>query len=260
LVAKVGADLPDAARQWLRGAGIDTEGVVATAWPTLRARQRLDAAGNRSQEWLAPGEVVAAQLRRTVGTLPARYRSARGFHIGLHPDEPDLGFLAALRALGGLVSVEPFRRAAEPPTPEALRALLEASDIFSPNLASAESLVGPGRPEELARRLAEAGGRVIALRMGRAGSLVYAPNGQGAYRVHAIPAVGVTIVDPVGAGNAYCGAFLTGWIETGDATEAGLRGAVAASFVLEQVGLPALDPGLRARARERRDALRHRAS
>ncbi|MBK8047106.1 MAG: hypothetical protein IPK16_08280 [Anaerolineales bacterium] len=29
-----------------------------------------------------------------------------------------------------------------------------------------------------------------------------------------IPAVQVNVVDPVGAGNAYCGALLVGWLET----------------------------------------------
>ncbi len=251
LVARVGGDLPAEVRGWLDAAAIDTSGVLTTAWPTLRAVQRLDVRGRRRHEWLSPGEAIGPQLSRAAGDLPPSYRSARGFHVGLHSDEPDLAFLAGLRALGGLVSVEPFRRAAQRPTPEALRALLTACDIFSPNVAGAESLVGTGTPEELARHLVEAGARVVALRMGAEGSLVYAPDSQGKYVLIPIPALPVAVVDPVGAGNAYGGAFLTGWAETGDALEAGLRGAVAASFVLEQVGLPPVTPELLARAHDR---------
>jgi sugar/nucleoside kinase (ribokinase family) len=257
LVARVGADLRTEAWDWLRSAGVDTAGVNVTPWPTLRALQRLDAVGHRSHEWRVPADTIGAQLARTVADLPSGYRGARGFHVGLHPDEPDLAFLAGLRALGGLVSVEPFRRAAQRPALTALRALLEACDVFSPNLAGAESLVGSGPPEVLAQRLSDAGARVVALRLGAEGSLVLAPaEGRGADRLIHIPAIDVNLVDPVGAGNAYCGAFLTGWAESHDALEAGLRGAVAASFVLEQVGLPQINPTLLAHAQERYVSLR----
>lgn len=254
LAARVGADLPDWAWDWLRAAGIDTAGLAITDRPTLRARQPFDAAGQRGHEWLTPGSAVGAQLARSASALPASYRAPRGWHLGLHPDEPDLGFLADLRALGGTLSVEPFRPARERPAPAALRALLSAADIFSPNRADAESLVGSGQPLALVERLAEAGAAVVALRLGAEGSLVYA---RAAGQPARIPALLVPVVDRVGAGNAYCGGFLTGWVETGDVVEAGLRGAVAASFLLEQVGLPAVTPGWRDGALQRRAALRN---
>jgi sugar/nucleoside kinase (ribokinase family) len=235
LAARVGADLPGAARDWLRETGIDTAGVQVTGWPTLRARQHLSAQGGRRHEWQVPAEAVGAQLARSVEALPPGYRGARGWHLGVHPEEPNLDFLAALRALGGLVSVETFRAAQQLPAPAALRALLGATDIFSPNLAAAQSLVGPSTAPEAVERLLEAGASVVALRLGAAGSLV-ADRRSG--QLARIPAVPVTVVDPVGAGNAYCGGFLTGWIETGALVEAGLRGAVAASFLLEQYGVP----------------------
>ena len=45
---------------------------------------------------------------------------------------------------GGLLSVEPYTVAEQPPTPDQLRALMDASDIFSPNELEATSMVGPG--------------------------------------------------------------------------------------------------------------------
>ena len=249
LVARVGADLPGSVRAWLSETGIDMGGVSVTEWPTLRAWQRLSLDGGRRHEWQVPGPAIGAQLARSVEGLPLGYRAARGFHLGLHPEEPNLEFLAGLRALGGLVSVEPFRAAQTRPTPEALRALLEATDIFSPNLAGAQSLVGPGTPQEVTQRLLEAGTKVVALRLGAEGSLV-ADGASG--RWSRIPSLPVDVVDPVGAGNAYCGGFLTGWVDIGDVAEAGLRGAVAASFLLEQYGVPV--GGERRREREARYA------
>jgi sugar/nucleoside kinase (ribokinase family) len=248
LVARVGADLPAQAWQWLRASEIDTQGVQVTGWPTLRAAQRLDTAGRRIHVWQVPDDVVQAQLRRSVPEIPMAYRAARGWHLGLHPEAPGLDFLAALRGLGGQVSMETFRPAERRLSPQALTALVSAADVFSPNRLSAESLVGPGEPEALARRLIDAGANVVALRMGALGSLVVEAQSRRAVRVPALP---VEVVDAVGAGNAYCGAFLTGWADTGDILEAGLRGAAAASFVVEQFGVPEVSAPVHHAARER---------
>src|SRR4029079_3528181 len=150
-------------------------GVRVTSYPTLRARQALDAAGRGRHEWQVPGEVIGAQLARSIDSLPESYRGARGWHLGVHPEEADLGFLRALRDLSGRVIVETFRPAQSRLTPAALHALLSAEDIFSPNMLSAESLVGAGAPGELAapevlaERLMAAGAEVVALRRGADG-------------------------------------------------------------------------------------------
>ncbi|MGH2524645.1 MAG: carbohydrate kinase family protein, partial [Anaerolineales bacterium] len=200
LVANVGTDLPESVWDWLRASGVDGLGVRVSKMPTLRAWEHLDAAGRRTHLWAAPAEVVEAQLQRSLVYVPQAYHRARGFHLGLHPDSPDHNFLADLRTLGGLVSVEPFKPADQRPTPEALRALLSAADVFSPNLNGARSLVGPGKPPELTQRLIDSGARVVALRMGAQGSFV--TDAEGGRSAH-IPAFPVNVHNPVGAGNAY---------------------------------------------------------
>ena len=253
LVGRVGADLPEAARVWLRDSGIDTLGLTQTAWPTLRALQRLDADGRRRHSWLVSAAAVGAQLEKHAADLPASYQPVRGWHLGVHPDEPDWDFLAGLRARGGRLSVETFRPAAQSLAPKALARLLRATDIFSPNEFAAASLVGPAAPELLARRLLDAGAAVLALRLGARGSLVAeAVTGHAVW----IPAFPVAVVDAVGAGNAYCGAFLTGWVETGDLLEAGLRGAAAASLIIEAFGVPLVTPAACQLAQSRQQALR----
>ena len=71
--------------------------------------------------------------------------------------------------------------------------------------------------------------------MGATGSLVTLA---AAGTVEYVSAVPVAVVDQVGAGNAYCGGFLVGWLETGDLRLAGKYASVAASFLVEQYGLP----------------------
>jgi sugar/nucleoside kinase (ribokinase family) len=84
--------------------------------------------------------------------------------------------------------------------------------------------------------------------MGAEGSLLYRPAGGECWHVGAVP---VAVVDPVGAGNAYCGALLVGWLEHGDLAVAGQYATVAASFLVEQYGLPQPSPRLRQQAAER---------
>jgi sugar/nucleoside kinase (ribokinase family) len=184
--------------------------------------------------------------------VPPAYRHAQGFHLGIHPEEPDLAFIRALRDLGAVVSIEPFRAAQRALTPSELQALLSAGQIFSPNLAEARSLVGPGEPAELLHRLTAAGATIIALRQGAQGATVYRADTGEAW---SIPAVPTTLIDPTGAGNAFCGGFLAGWVQTGDLRLAGLYGVVAASFLIEQVGVPAPRPEIRAEAQQRLAAL-----
>jgi len=50
--------------------------------------------------------------------------------------------------------------------------VLQLTDIFSPNEVEAESIVGPGTPQQLVQRLLAAGAPVVALRRGDQGVMV----------------------------------------------------------------------------------------
>lgn len=253
LVAGVGADLPASAADWLAATGIDAGGLRhSESLPTPRAWQVLEADGRRTQVWRLPPAQIWAQLGRSPDKLPPAYRQARGFHLGVHPEEPDLEFIAALRKWGAVVSIEPFRAAQRSLSEDELRALLSAGQIFSPNEAEARSLVGGGEPPELLGRLAAFGAEIVALRQGAGGALVHrAATGETWH----IPAVPTAVVDPTGAGNAFCGGFLARWVTSGDLRDAGRCGAVAASFLVEQVGLPAPSPQRAGQAAARLAAL-----
>lgn len=54
-----------------------------------------------------------------------------------------------------------------------MRELLSVVDIFSPNEAEAQSIVGQGgSPQQLVERLLQLGGQLVALRMGEQGVLL----------------------------------------------------------------------------------------
>lgn len=182
---------------------------------------------------------------------PDSVRDARGCHFGVDPESPDLKFAAELRRSGGVASVELLRPAARSPGPEMLYALLSSAGILSASLADAASLVGPGSPRSLARRLVEAGesrAQLVVLRLGREGSL--AVEGQTGQAVRA-PAATVGPESTPESGSAYCGGFLAGWARSRDLARAAVCGEVAASFAAVQAGLPAITDELRAEAQRR---------
>ena len=84
---------------------------------------------------------------------------------------------------------------------------------------------------------------MVVLRMGKDGALVSDPIS----RLHVRPPH-APVVDVTGAGNAFCGGFLAGWISGGSIEHASRMAAAAAAKTIAQYGPP--DP------RDRDGALR----
>lgn len=245
LVAGVGRDLDEHLLAPLIAAGIDLTGLRVTGLPTPRAWQVTEADGRRTQVWRVPPETIGAQLARRWDVLPGSYRAARHFHWGIHPDDPAVPtFAAELTGAGKRVSLEPFRPPQQPLDDEALRALLTACTVFSPNWDEATRLTGQHGYSALLARFQALGGHILALRRGVDGADVWDLRAGRGVRV---PAVQTTVVDAVGAGNAFCGALLAR-LDDGLA-EAACHAVVAASYLVEQVGLPAALPDPRDYAR-----------
>ncbi len=235
LVAGVGTDLEAGVLAPLHAAGINLEGVRTTDLPTPRAWQVMEFDGRRTQVWRVPLQTLGTQLARTWDVLPPAYRSVRVFHWGIHPGDavPDTAFGQQLRALGRQVSLEPFRPPGQPLPESEIRAVLAACDVFSPNLLEAERITGCWTYPDMLARFRALGGHTLAVRRGADGADVWdLPGGRG---VH-VPAVQTHIVDVVGAGNAFCGALIAR-LDEGIA-EAACHASAAASYLVEQVGMP----------------------
>ncbi len=167
-------------------------------------------------------------------------------------DAPD--YWEALFALGKEMSAswmwEISASATKPERRESVRKLLPRIGCLSLNRTEARRMLQTDSMPAAVSMLLDAGVGSVALRMGQDGSLV--ADATGSYR---IPACQTQVVDPTGAGNAYSGAFLVGYCEHHDIVTAGKWGSVAASFMLEQYGLPPKIPDLQPEARKRAAAL-----
>lgn len=248
LVASAGPDLPAEALAWFSEVGIDLQALRRSEFPTPRAWQAMEADGHRTQVWRVPPAAIRDHLAQDLERIPAALRRAMGYHYGIHPLDVNFSFLEGLKSTGALLSLEVFKAADRLPTAEELEHLVTASDIFSPNVEEARSLLGDRTPPELLAGLLDAGAQVVTLRMGGAGALA---GRRGSRNVIHVPAVPVRAVDPIGAGNAFCGGFLVGWSQTGDLARAAAMGAVSASFLVEQVGLPRWTEQIRPQAAQR---------
>jgi len=253
LLGGIGHDFPADAQEWLEETGLDLSAIRTFAqYQSLRAWQVFEYDGRRTQVWRTQGQAIPEQLALQIDHFPASYKKARAFHFGIHPDNPNLAVIHALRDAGIVVSVEPFRDAGRELTSKHVQMLVSAGHIFSPNLIEAESMFGTADPHEQIKRMVAAGAQIIALRMGEAGSIVHRADSGETWQ---IPAAETAVVDPTGAGNAYCGGFVVGWCETGDLQAAGIYGSVAASFMIEQIGLPPAAKSYKEEARKRFDAV-----
>ena len=87
---------------------------------------------------------------------------------------------------------------------------------------------------EAARRLLALGPKGIGVKMGARGMSLLLRGNRDWLK---IPTYSTEAVDPTGAGDAFCGGFLVGMSQTGNAVQAALYGAVSASFIIEDFGV-----------------------
>lgn len=95
-------------------------------------------------------------------------------------------------------------------------------------------------PRRLTEPFLEAGAGLVALRRGPQGAVVQEAASGAAWQVPAYPGTGV--VDPVGCGNAFCGALLGALLAGEGAASAAAWGCAAGSLMAECAGSPAVAP------------------
>lgn len=239
--AVAGTDLSAKHRRALARFGVDTQGlIVRRDYRTARAWQVFEPDERRIEVFRTDLEDFERQ-KITLSELPDAYRRARGFHIQWGSLSEIERVVDALRAANpDVVTVLETGPDHLQQPPDAFQSLLPRLTLFSPDRDEAATITGRADPGDMCRVLLDWGAPLVALRMGEQGSLLMSNSGDGppgvAWRLPTAPA---TIVDVTGAGNSYCGGFLTGLGDGLSPLESGLRAVVSASFALEQFGLPA---------------------
>jgi 2-dehydro-3-deoxygluconokinase len=254
-IGRVGDDgFGTSIRRHLRGEGVDVS-LLATdpSAPTgvlVRERRHMGAAqvsylrAGSAGSRLRPEDVSAAFGARSV-------RGARWLHVtGITPALSDHARAAVERAVelataaGMTISLDLNLRRRLWSDEEAapiLRALATRADVVfaSPDEAAAITGADIGDTASLATALLELGPDVAVIKLGAEGGLAW---GRGEAPVHRAALPVAQVVDPVGAGDAFCAGFIAARLEGGDLTwamEVGtICGAAAVAVVGDQAGLP----------------------
>jgi sugar/nucleoside kinase (ribokinase family) len=261
IVARAGDDYPQQALDLLAARGISIDGVRRIAGPhRLRIAYQHLADGRRLQP--VPAAVLAdvpaaervAFVDSTINAadrrggdpepsdIPAEWLSGvRGWHLPLIPLAAHQALVAALaRPTSRLIADCPNRHEIKDFVAD-LTPSVARLDVFLPSTSDLDIIAPDANPIGLCEQLLDATDTPILLKQGPAGVLMLGPDGL-RQRVPSLPA---KVVDPTGAGDAFCGAFLVGLDQTNDLLEAAMFGTVSASFAVESgdaLALAAISP------------------
>ncbi len=235
--ASVGKDLNPTHHESLRRFGVNTDGlVIREDYKTARAWQIFEEDDTRIEIFRTSHEEFG---RRKVQAedLPPSYLAAKGIHFQWGTSEELYTLCSYLQQQNPAVKLVLEVGSGLRRSQAKFRDLCPKLALFSPDRDEGFELAGTRDPHELCDIFIQWGVPVVAIRMGASGSLVKTRDG-GAWM---LPAVPTEIIDVTGAGNSYCGGFMTGLGDGLSALESGLRATVSASFALEQIGLPQWD-------------------
>ncbi len=254
-VSFLGALSGDADGRRLRSAladdGVDLSLVETTAAPTTLAIAELDAEGVATYrfDWLgtsAPA-LSAAAVAAALGTQPWAL-SVGSLGLALEPMAAAIADGVAGIGPGTLVMLDPNCRPVAIADRSAylsrLDVVVRRADIVKLSREDLEYLAPGEDATEAARRLLDRGPVAVLLTNGPAAALAFTP---AAVVEIAVPPV--QVVDTIGAGDAFGGAFLARWVERGFgraelADEGAIREALGRAVMVASLtcGRPGADP------------------
>ena len=172
----------------------------------------------------------------------ARILHVSGISQAISPSASDAIFAAidCVKDAGGMVSYDTNLRLKLWPLARAratIHAAMQRVDIALPGYDDARLLTGLEDADAIADFYLKLGAKVVALTLGKEGSLVATPEER-----RRIASIKVEAVDATGAGDTFDGAFLAEYLATGDAFRSGQFANVAAALSTRGFGAVAPMP------------------
>ncbi|MCA3261755.1 MAG: hypothetical protein ING44_07430 [Telmatospirillum sp.] len=164
--------------------------------------------------------------------IPTAYWQARGIHIGANAVDQMIACAAAAHAAGLVATLDPGFQAAKLGRAE-LDAILGHVDAFLPSEKEL-AVLRPGlAPHAALANIAGTSDALVGVKRGSAGAILRLTDG------HFVEAAALDVVarDPVGAGDAFCGGFLSARAEGHDGEMSLRRAIVAGAFAVEAIGI-----------------------
>ena len=244
VVAVIGDDYPADLLAQLSGVGIGVSGVRTSPGPSFRVL--LDESGPRRTISYLPDSGHNDRLDPLPSQLP-ELQAGDGVHLCAIPTASQRALIDAIGDRPAVVTLDSvvIRGEIEPTTAELIDLARHVS-VFMPSRDEVDHH-WPGGVEEAFRALADAGCARVVAKLGAEGSI-----GRDGSETIRVAAAGARVVDPIGAGDAYCGAVCAR-LAMGDSLRQAMSwGAGAASVIIEGHGAAfGLTAAGRARAAER---------
>jgi sugar/nucleoside kinase (ribokinase family) len=236
VVAVVGEDFPEAHLNFLRGRGIDLEGLTRESGRTFRWKGRYGYELNEAQTLDTQLNVFQAFSPK----LPEAYRDTPYVFLGnIHP-ELQAQVLDQVRA-PKLVAADTMNFWINGSRAALLNTLKRVNLLFV-NDAEARQLAGEHNVVKAARAILGMGPQRVVIKRGEYGALLF---DQG--HIFACPAFPLAeVFDPTGAGDTFAGGFMgalatsSGNLDAGVLRRAMVMGSVMASFTVEKFSLERL--------------------
>jgi 2-dehydro-3-deoxygluconokinase len=226
-------------RSTVAGQQVDTTAIVDPQAPTglmikerrtgTRTRVRYYRSGSAGSR-LTPADldaapIAAARILHVTGITPALSRTAR---------DTVFAAVASAREHGLLVSVDlNYRRALWDPDQAGavFRDLVRGADILLATEDEGRLVVDVDTPEKLAAELAALGPAEVLVKLGDQGAAAHIDG-----RAYPVPPRPVTVLDPVGAGDAFAAGYLASRCRGADAAGRLAAAATAGAFAVTVAG------------------------
>jgi sugar/nucleoside kinase (ribokinase family) len=253
LVARVGTDYPFDAESLLCGAGLQhialrpipeehlVEWLIYEPDGSRRSLPRnvrmLEIGAEGASAMPAATQAYQDKLLAiapAAADVPAEWLPAAALHLCTQVGDRHEQTIRALQGRVGWISVDPSPYYSRQASTEELSRRLRGATAFLPSANEVRRLLGDAGPEQAVLALQRAGFAEVALKRGAEAVLL-------AYRgdVAAVPAAMVSVVDPTGAGDAFCGAYAACRLQGLTPVEAVQRAAATAALVVGCSGVEA---------------------
>jgi ribokinase len=200
----------------------------------IGAEGALSAQGSSQQLWYDRLHDKLLDIAPSADQIPAAWLPAAALHLcpqvgNRHPEA-----LSALRDKVRWISVDPSPHYARSADVAQLAQRLRGASALLPSAQDIASLLRNAEPAAAVRALEQAGFAEVVLKRG-ANSILLACDGA----VAEIPVAAVDVVDPTGAGDAFCGAYAACRLIGCTPIEAARRAAASAALVVGCRGVAA---------------------
>lgn len=260
LLSRVGEDYP---RQWLldlEKKGVDIRGIKTlsqsvdlrsfTAYTDMYEYSNVSPVSHFARRELTfPKALLGYQpedehederqlnsLQPIASDVPKSYQKARAVHLCPLDFLNQSQLVLALKGGSiGTLSLDPSPHYMRPSFWKDLRVVLQGVTIFHPSEEELRSLFW-GETHDLwsmAEKLCEYGCEIVVIKRGAQGQMIYDSRSKHRWEIPAYPS---RMADPTGAGDAFCGGYLAGFLKTDDSLQAAFYGSVSASLKVEGSG------------------------